>query len=43
MSYSVTVKVDDGNGGTDTVEVTINVADVNEPPDVPRRRPIVER
>ncbi len=31
-SYSVTVKADDGNGGTDTVAVTINVVNVNEPP-----------
>ena len=32
--YAVTVKADDGNGGTDTVAVTINVTDVNEPPSV---------
>ena len=31
-TYSVTVKVDDGNSGTDTIAVTINVADVNEKP-----------
>ena len=29
-SYSVTVSVDDGNGGTDTIAVTINVTDVND-------------
>ena len=29
-SYSVTVKVEDGNGGSDTVAVTIDVTDVNE-------------
>lgn len=29
-SYSVTVKADDGNGGTDTIAVTINVTDVDE-------------
>ena len=29
-TYSVTVKADDGNGGTDTIAVTINVTDVNE-------------
>ena len=29
-TYSVTVNVDDGRGGTDTVEVTIDVTDVNE-------------
>ena len=31
-SYSVTVKADDGNGGTDTIDVTITVTNVNEPP-----------
>lgn len=31
-SYSVTVKADDGNGGMDTVSVTINVTNVSEPP-----------
>ena len=32
-SYSVTVSVDDGNGGSDSIAVTINVTDVvNEPP-----------
>ena len=31
-SYTVTVKADDGNGGTDTIEVTITVTDVNEAP-----------
>ena len=36
MSYSVTVKVDDGNGGTDTVEVTINVADRERASCIPR-------
>ena len=30
-TYSVTIKVDDGNGGTDTVAVTITVTDVEEP------------
>ena len=34
-SYSVTVKADDGNGGTDTVAVTITVSDVEEPPTAP--------
>ena len=33
-SYSVIVKADDSNGGTDTIAVTINVADVDEPPSV---------
>ena len=31
-SYTVTVKADDGNGGTNTIEVTITVTDVNEAP-----------
>ena len=31
-SYTVTVKSDDSNGGTDTIEVTITVTDVNEAP-----------
>ena len=30
-SYTVIVKADDGNGGTDTIEVTINLTDVFEP------------
>ena len=34
-SYSVAVKADDGNGGTDTIDVTINVTDVDEPPGKP--------
>ena len=34
-SYSVTVKADDGNGGTDTIAVTITVTDENEPPAAP--------
>ena len=34
-SYSVTIKVEDDNGGTDTVAVTINVTDVDEPPLAP--------
>ena len=29
-SYEVTVKADDGNGGTATVDVTIDVTDINE-------------
>ena len=29
--YSVTVSASDGNGGTDSIAVTINVTDVNEP------------
>ena len=31
-SYSVTVSVSDGNGGSDSIDVTINVTDVNETP-----------
>ena len=34
-TYTVMVKADDSNGGTDTVTVTITVTDVNEPPGVP--------
>ena len=33
-SYSVTVRADDGKGGTATIRVTISVTDVNEPPTV---------
>ena len=33
--YMVIVKVDDGNGGTDTADVTINVRDRDEPPGRP--------
>ena len=35
VSYSVTVKADDGNGGTDTVAVTISVTNVVEIPLAP--------
>ena len=31
-SYSIRVTVSDGRGGTDSIDVTINVADVNEKP-----------
>ena len=31
-SYSVTIKADDGNGGADTVDVTISVTNVDETP-----------
>ena len=34
-TYTVIVKADDSNGGTDTVTVTITVTDLNEPPGVP--------
>ncbi len=34
-SYAVTVKVEDGQGGSATVNVTINVTDVTEPPSAP--------
>ena len=34
-NYSVTVKADDGEGGTDTISVTINVTDVEEKPLAP--------
>ena len=36
-SYSVTVRADDGEGGSDTIDVTINVADVDEQPARPAR------
>ena len=35
MSYSVMVKADDDNGGTDTIAVTINVMDAEEKPLAP--------
>ncbi len=31
-SYAVTISVSDGNGGSDSIDVTINVTDVNEAP-----------
>ena len=31
-SYSVTVKADDSNGGTDTIDVSITVNNIDEPP-----------
>ena len=34
-SHVLTVKVADGKGGTDTIEVTVTVGDVDEPPDRP--------
>ena len=34
-TYRVTVKADDGNGGSDTVAVTISVKNVDEPPLAP--------
>ena len=34
-TYTVIVKADDSNGGTDTVTVTIAVTDVAEPPGIP--------
>ena len=34
-AYTVRVKADDGKGGTDTVTVTINLTDVDEPPGAP--------
>ena len=33
-SYSLRVQTDDGKGGVDTVQVTVTVTDVNEPPRV---------
>ncbi len=40
-SYSVTIKADDGNGGTDTVAVTISLTDANEPPAAPTAPTVV--
>ncbi len=34
-SYSVTVGVSDGNGGTDSIAVTVSLTDVNETPPAP--------
>ena len=34
-AYTVVVKADDGNSGTDTITVTITITDVNEPPGTP--------
>ena len=36
-NYSVTVRADDGRGGTGAIAVTINVTDVDESPTVPGR------
>ena len=36
-AYAVTVKADDGNGGTATIAVTINVTDLRERPSPPAR------
>ncbi len=38
-SYSVTVKADDGNGGADTIAVTITITDVNEATGTPPAAP----
>ena len=37
-SYSVSVSVSDGNDGSDSIEVTISVTDVNEKPNFPTKR-----
>ena len=37
VSYSVTVEADDRNGGIAAIEVTVHVADVDEPPEAPDR------
>ncbi len=34
-SYEVTVRVEDGQGGSNTIEVTINLIDQQEPPETP--------
>ena len=38
-SYSVTVKANDSNGGTAAIDVTIDVTDVNEPPEFDEGEP----
>ena len=38
-SYTVTVSVSDGNGGSDTIAVTISVTDVDETPPPPVQQP----
>ncbi len=40
-SYSITVTVTDGKGGSDMIDVTINVTDVNEPPSKPSAPTVV--
>ena len=40
-SYTLTVKADDEHGGTDTIVVTVNVTDVDEPPSAPGAPPTV--
>ena len=37
-SYAVTVSVSDSNGGTDSIDITINVTNVNEAPSFSRTR-----
>ena len=39
-SYSVTVSVSDGNGGSDAIDVTIDITNVNEAPRFPTLRAI---
>ena len=41
-SYSVTVTVSDGKGGTDSIDVTITVTDVDEPPGQPAAPEIID-
>ena len=41
-SYSVTVTVSDGKGGTDRIEVTITVTDVDEPPGQPAAPEVID-
>ena len=42
-AYSVTVSVSDGNGGSDSISVTINVTDVNEAPSFPKTKITLSR
>ena len=40
-SYEVIVRVEDGQGGSNTIEVTINLNDEQEPPETPTRPSVV--
>ena len=42
-SYEVTVRVEDGQGGSNTIEVTINLTDEQEPPGDPAAPSVVTR
>ena len=42
-AYFVTITVDDGSGGTDAINVTIEVTDTDEPPAAPARPTLASR